>query len=247
MSGRSVADLFPDVETLLELESEELGAAILELWPQISDRSGKAHFDQFIEPIYALNSPEIYPRSSRDHVVVVMAEAWQWLEHEGLILDEPTQPMPRTWYRRTRKGEKLKSRVDVQAYRQASLLPKQLLHPMIEEKAWPTFRRGEYDAAVLLAFKAVEVAVRDACEYEDNQLGTDLMRKAFHEEHGPLTDKLTLVPERNAVGHLFAGAIGHAKNPQSHRDKPLRIEEAARLLMFASYLMEIVDTRRILM
>lgn len=247
MSGRSIADLFPDVETVLDLEPEELGAAILELWPQIADRSGKAHFNQFIDPIYALNRPEIYPQGSQDRVVVVLAEAWQWLEHEGLILDEPTQSMPSTWYRRTRKGEKLKSRVDVEAYRQASLLPRQLLHAVIEEKAWSTFRRGEYDAAVLLGFKAVEVAVRDACEYGDDLLGKELMRRAFNEEHGPLTDKHTLKAEREAVSHLFAGAIGHAKNPQSHRDNPLRIDEAARLLMFASYLMDIVDTRRILM
>jgi Protein of unknown function (Hypoth_ymh) len=44
------------------------------------------------------------------------------------------------------------------------------------------------------------------------------MRKAFHEETGPLTDKTTEIAERQARSNLFAGAIGSYKNPHSHRD-----------------------------
>lgn len=47
--------------------------------------------------------------------------------------------------------------------------------------------RGEFDIAVFQAMKAVEIAVRDAGGFGAGDLGTNLMRAAFHEENGPLT------------------------------------------------------------
>lgn len=45
----------------------------------------------------------------------------------------------------------------------------------------------------------------------NSEVGTALMRKAFHPDTGPLTDKTLIVAEREAEMHLFAAAIGHAK------------------------------------
>jgi hypothetical protein len=75
-------------------------------------------------------------------------------------------------------------------------------------------------------------------------VGTNLMRKAFHPETGPLTDKSAVPSEREAEMHLFSGAIGHAKNPGSHRDVTMAPDEAARLIIFASYLLSIVEQRK---
>jgi hypothetical protein len=104
----------------------------------------------------------------------------------------------------------------------------------------PLFRRGDYDVAVLQAFKEVEIAVRKAANvkgagYADSEIGVPLMRKAFHPDSGPLTDKNLITAEREAEMHLFAGAIGHAKNPPSRRDFAITAQEAARLIIFASY------------
>jgi hypothetical protein len=96
---------------------------------------------------------------------------------------------------------------------------------------------------VFTAFKAIEVAVRTECAFSDGELGVPLMRKAFHPETGPLTDKLVVPSEREAMAALFAGAIGAAKNPTSHREFEMNKVEAARLILFASYLMSIVDAR----
>jgi hypothetical protein len=49
--------------------------------------------------------------------------------------------------------------------------------------------------------------------------------------------------EREAEMHLFAAAIGHAKNPASHRDFAITAREAARLIIFASYLFDVVERR----
>jgi hypothetical protein len=40
---------------------------------------------------------------------------------------------------------------------------------------------------------------------------------------------------------LYAGAIGHCKNPTSHREVGIKRAEAARLIVLASHLLEQVD------
>jgi hypothetical protein len=69
------------------------------------------------------------------------------------------------------------------------------------------------------------------------------MRTAFHPETGPLSDMTLVTAERDSEMQLFAAASGHAKNPPSHRDVNLTRLEAARLIVFASHLLAIVEQR----
>ena len=118
------------------------------------------------------------------------------------------------------------------------------MHPEILPKVHPAFLRGDYEVAVFAAFRTVEVAVRTAGGFREDELGIKLMRDAFHPDRGPLTDmSVVSVKEREAVSNLFAGAIGAAKNPSSHREVEMDRTEAARLILFASYLMSVVDAR----
>ncbi len=134
------------------------------------------------------------------------------------------------------------------AFRKGRTLPVELLQPTLAEKVLPQFLRADHDVGVFQAFKEVEVAVRKAANakgagYPDDLVGTTLMRKAFHPESGPLRNTALVAAERDAEMHLFAGAIGHAKNPTSHRDVTLNPQEAARLVVFASHLLSIVEQR----
>ena len=87
--------------------------------------------------------------------------------------------------------------------------------------------------------------MRKAGQYPNDLVGVKLMRAAFHPDTGALTDT-TLVPaERDAEMQLFAAASGHAKNPPSHRDVNLSRQEAARLIVFSSHLLAIVEQRSI--
>ena len=77
--------------------------------------------------------------------------------------------------------------------------------------------RGDLDEAVFAAFKAVEEAVRTAGGFGPTDIGVAIMRKAFDKINGPLSDQKQPEPEREALAHLFAGAIGSYKSPHSHR------------------------------
>jgi uncharacterized protein (TIGR02391 family) len=108
------------------------------------------------------------------------------------------------------------------------------------------FLRGDYDVAVFQAFKEVEVTVRNATGHSDDQLGVNLMRAAFKPTNGPLTDMTRSGGERQAMMDLYAGAIGHAKNPPSHREVQFDRVAAAQLIIMASYLLIEADATAIL-
>ena len=131
--------------------------------------------------------------------------------------------------------------------RKADLLRKHQLHPIIADKVWRIFAQGDYDAAVSVAFKQVEIAVREAGGYTKDNYGKDyygkvLMETAFNVNNGKLTDEDLHEPEKLGMRNLFMGAIGLYKNPSSHRDVEFAPEEAAEIIIIASHLLRIVDS-----
>src|SRR5574341_114760 len=199
----SISSIIPDPETLLALEPEELAGVVLEYLNSLSENDlGQLNRYNFSLP----HTVQGYPSQYREKIGQALMEAWVWLEREGLIAPRPGSQGE--WVFITRRGRRLKKTADLQAYRRADLLPRHLLHPLIAQKVWSSFLRGEYDTAVFQSFKEVEVAVRNAGGFALTDIGVDLMRKAFNESTGPLTNLTLQVPERQALSHLFAGAIG---------------------------------------
>jgi uncharacterized protein (TIGR02391 family) len=233
----------PDPETILALEAEEIAGYLLDFFHSISEKDRQRNV---MRPDWLGSSQPIddYPPQYREPISMALMEAWSWLEREGLLA-----PLPQCFgggsYFITRRGRRLKRRADVEDFRRRSGLPRHILHAVISEKAWPAFVRGEYDTAVFQAFKEVEVAVRTAAEFAMTDLGTDLMRKAFNQTTGLLSDASEPLPEREALAHLFAGAIGRFKNPSSHRHVAITDPgETFEMLAFASHLLRIVDDRK---
>ena len=143
----------------------------------------------------------------------------------------------------TKRGHEALQAQSFASHRIANLLPKGLLHPRLVPDVWSAFVRGKYDSAVFEAHRQVEIAVRQASGVPAKHVGVDLMRKAFHPDTGPLTDPDALPAEREALMHLFSGAIGSYKNPYSHRLVEIEPKDSVEMIILASHLLSIVDSR----
>lgn len=239
-------EILPNADDLLSLEPEELAG------PLLVSLEGSDYINPLEVISYELLEEadnQEYLSKGANEILFALMEAWQWLEREGLVAPRPTSLSSETvvmatgtTYFVTSRGKQITQREDLNVYRKSNLLPEGQLHPIIAQKVWSLFLRGDYDCAVFQAFKEVEIAVRKAGNHDGQDIGVNLMRKAFGKE-GSLTDPNQPSAEQEARLNLFVGAIGSYKNPFSHRDVSVTAEEAAEMVMFASHLLRIVDSR----
>lgn len=239
--ARSLPELVP-IEHLLAMEAEELASIVLLFVKE--DRS-LLHQGNFTSSLFQGWNPGGHKYHGRnEEVEVAIAEAWNWLEVQGLLIPAPGTNGASGWKILSRRAQRLISADDIKQFARSRRIEKDRLHPKIAQPVWSAYMRGEYDVAVFQAMKAVEVSVREAGGFSAGDLGVDLMRKAFHEDNGPLTDKTVEKSERQARSALFAGAIGSYKNPHSHREVDLNDpDEAMEIVLLANHLLRIVDGR----
>lgn len=227
-------EIFPPIETALELEPEELAPFVLKYLDTQENIN-----------IYNLTlgtRQEIieYAGDRREEFLERLAEACFWLEKELFIA--PTPGQGGEWRFITRKGKIILEEQDFELYRMEALLSSENLDAILVRKVKPLFIRGNYDTAIFQALKEVEIRVRQKGGYPSNEIGVPLMRKAFRPGRGPLADRALDLGEQQAICELFAGAIGSFKNPSSHRDIEYDDpKEAADIIHIANQLLRIVD------
>ena len=167
----------PDVEVLLALEPEELGAKILFL-AKARFGVGMFHPDNLQSEFWtgAVSGQESYPRQQQRLIGLALTEAWSWLEAQGLIVPEDDMNGRNGWRRLSRRAQRFENAAEFANYAVARLLPKEALHSRISGPEWMSFMRGEFDTAAFQAMKAIEVAVREAAGLKASDIGTKLAK-----------------------------------------------------------------------
>ncbi|WP_419854641.1 TIGR02391 family protein [Candidatus Poriferisodalis sp.] len=165
-------------------------------------------------------------------------EAIAWLSYRGLIAPALSESSGRGFFI-TRAGHEalVKGLAHVRSLHQVA----EGLHPEIESRARRQFLLGEYEQAVFVSMKAIEVRVRALSGLGDDLVGVDLMNRAFGKD-GSLADANAVSGEREGRRALFAGAYAVLRNPAGHRDVDYDdVAEAAEAVATASLLMRILD------
>jgi uncharacterized protein (TIGR02391 family) len=234
---KTLSEILPPPNELLQLDPEDVAALILIYLNQGNNRQISRHN-------LLLHSGEVghYASDRYDEIARAITEAWIVLEKEGLVAPEPNSH-GNEWSFITKRGQTVQNVTDFRVFKLGTLLPQSTLNPILALHVRPIFLRGDYDTAVLRAFKEVETQVRTTAGLGPECFGTQLMREAFHVERGRLTDQTQVSAERQAVSDFFAGAVGMFKNPSSHRNVSYVAEEAATLIRLADYLLSFVARR----
>lgn len=115
------------------------------------------------------------------------------------------------------------------------------LHMLIAQRVRRQFLLGEYEQAIFVAMKAVEVRVRKLGGFANDVIGVDLMTRAL-KPGGPLADPDAPSGEVEGTMMLFRGAYAVLRNPSGHREVSFDdVTEASEAVMTASLLMRMLD------
>ena len=116
------------------------------------------------------------------------------------------------------------------------------LHPLLASRVRRQFLLGEYEAAILLAFREVEIRLRDLGNFDASEIGVSLIQKAFSPKTGTLVNPNLEPGEQAATMELFTGALGAFKNPSSHRQVDYGdVTVTAEAVLLADLLMIMLD------
>lgn len=219
----------PDPTRAIALPVDELGLEVL------ADLVSTKEWHEY----NYLNSVSQDPRYRNEELALrSLAEALTWLRARAFIARTPGQTADAAIFV-TRAGHAALKQ-GLASVRAVERL-QEGLHPLVERPSRRQFLLGEYEQAVFVAMKAVEVRIRALAHLGHDSTGVDLMNRAFGPT-GPLTDPDAVKGEQEGARMFFAGAYATLRNPAGHRDIDYDdVAEAAEAVITASLLMRVLD------
>lgn len=236
----TLKQLIPESRTVTEMHTADLAGYVFEVLMR-SDAMNRGQWNRRNFCMEVSREYGSYERGSDQDVGVSCSAAWSWLESNGLICRHPEQD--NDWFVPTARGRQVQNHQGIRELISNEQLPEHFLHAEFIANVRPLFLQSRFETAVFEAFKTLEVAIRTAAGLGDDCIGVALVNKAFHPEDGPLTATTLEKGERVALMNLMAGAIGSYKNPSSHRRVAISADEARDMIMLASHLLKIVESR----
>ncbi len=163
----TLKDQFPTIQDFLKSRPDELGVAVVLLLQQTSSRFNVHNYPTDIAHLYA-------EQGTTPQMAEVWMEGVNWAKRALLIMNDPTQPSAAGWTILTREGRAF-TREKLNLIRLQQLLPDFLLHPIVRAASLDIFNTGKYQSAVFEAFKAFEVATREAAGLDPHSYGDALV------------------------------------------------------------------------
>lgn len=229
----------PSLQRLAELDAVNIGRAILPLVAQDLLTHGNSRDPRWL----ARGIAEEYYQND-PHAAMLIMEGVQALERSGMLVPDVYSDDRYGLSRAGTAASAGRSTARSIAEEAASAL----LHPTVRAAALGDLEQGpeRYDAAVLMAFRAVEIAVTEAIKPSVVADGKSVFDVAFGVRGAGLRGILTPEPipasEATALLNIFKSASTAFRNPVAHRDvgheDPV---QTMRLLITASMLAQIVD------
>jgi uncharacterized protein (TIGR02391 family) len=227
-------DVLPDVA--LDLPIDELALLVLK---DIDDTRENSEYNYIAQYADRMESPYRQGVGSQYHLgIYAITEAVAWLRSMHMLSHRPMDNRNDTMVV-TKTGREAME-LGTEGIKAIHRLQDNL-HPLILRKARRQFLLGEYENAIFVSLKAVEVRVRKLSGFGNEVIGVDLMTKAF-KSGGPLADGTAPAGEVQGTMYLFAGAYAVLRNPSGHRDVEFDdVTEASEAVITASLLMRILD------